>query len=447
MTITNSSIRHSSPIELQQNRTPFNTRTSSVDIKSTKLIQQVSHHPSPLDHQPPHMKTASKDLSRPILKRSETATKLGITEDELDSITRSLNPVQKLGNGSFGSVYRINDNTVLKIEIPSNYDEGIIRAALDSRVSGKDNNQIIALSRRTYQLRIITKMPYKGEQTIKDNKMNTDLKHFVEDERGRLRICKKLVDQLTPLHNKNIAHRDIKPENILFQINEARTDYQLNLIDALPSGRLTKEIYMPLMIETRNHIFDALRGDSYLQNLEKKGSNGRQVIANALVKAASDWVGTVRYMSPETAYAISSEESTLAANGPILESDVFSLGITLLELISGCDKLHYNEGAPAELGLYDRKYITLLTEARDTEVIVNDQRPEGAGDAIIIDFRQGDKNSEGKDKTMIVSIPETLNLSDEFVQLFQDMLTIETDQRATLESVREKLDQMLAEHE
>lgn len=381
----------------------------------------------------------------PPLRRQLTAEHLGVTQEALDELKSDQH---RLANGSFGAVYRMGD-VVFKVETSGKIPTDMVRATLDSVVSGDIYGDkpahVVALSHHTFgEDRIITKMPYKGKQTIKDAHIDVQLGVFAGGERGSVEICKKLTDQLAKTHARGIAHRDIKPENILFQVNGEGTDYQLHLIDALPSGRLNKTVLFPLMAEAKQTIMGSLSDDpEFYQTMDEKNQKGHSRVGRELLAAVTNTVGTVRYLSPETASNILKLGKTgPATDSPLLASDIFSLGITMLELVSGADKVHYDNGEPANLGVYDNKYAYFLKQLQGSEVVVDESRVDKDATEVIVDFVQVEKDSNGKDRKMVVSIPASLELKPELVSLFGDMLQIQPEARPTVDEISTRLGAM-----
>ncbi len=119
---------------------------------------------------------------------------------------------------------------------------------------------------------------------------NLEIKNFLE-------ISIKICDALANLHNAGVIHRDIKPSNIVINIEKGI----VKIIDLGISSSLTRESYE---IDTENTL-----------------------------------KGTLAYISPEQTGRVNKKTD--------YRTDIYSLGVTLYEMLTG--KLPFKNEDPAEL--------------------------------------------------------------------------------------------------
>ncbi len=110
------------------------------------------------------------------------------------------------------------------------------------------------------------------------------------DVRARLELFRDLLDAVQHAHQKAVLHRDLKPSNILVTLHDGRP--QPKVIDF----GIAK-------------VLDTMADET-------------------LVTRLGEWIGTPEYMSPEQASGSPLDVDT--------RSDVYSLGMILYQLLSGC---------------------------------------------------------------------------------------------------------------
>ncbi len=174
---------------------------------------------------------------------------------------------------------------------------------------------------------------------------SSDLRNFLDkseiiiDERYKTRvrnIFKQILDAVIHLYDKlGFVHGDIKPENILIDLND-----RIKLID----------------FGSASQVFD---------DAQHEGHMSRQLVVK------SDLAGTSHYLPYELV-----EESEAKYSGQ--RADVYSLGLLLLELISGNSILSFEERPRNDMIARIAKNDPLLGDLL-TKCTVTDPTKRGAG--------------------------------------------------------------------
>src|SRR5207302_5709678 len=110
----------------------------------------------------------------------------------------------------------------------------------------------------------------------------------------RLRLCIDVCHAVQHAHQKGIIHRDLKPSNILVTLHDGRA--------------VSKVIDFGIAKATEGKLTD-----------------------NTLFTAFEQFIGTPAYMSPEQAEMSGLDLDT--------RTDIYSLGVLLYELLTGCTPL------------------------------------------------------------------------------------------------------------
>jgi serine/threonine protein kinase len=129
--------------------------------------------------------------------------------------------MEYLGNGSFGSVYKINDSTAMKCQISDSSLKKEFKISKDLTELLPNNDQIIKVydyNSRTkcYTMELLSN--YKSLDNIKLNRISKEKKSS---------IMKQLRFIINDLHRLGYAHHDIALRNIMYNLD---TD-NIKLID------------------------------------------------------------------------------------------------------------------------------------------------------------------------------------------------------------------------
>ncbi|KAK1417147.1 hypothetical protein QVD17_26269 [Tagetes erecta] len=207
------------------------------------------------------------------------------TKQEIIAATNNLNPSNKLGDGGFGDVYKgiLSDETIVAIKLLSpKSKQGIVQFLTEIEVIARVNHpRIVRLYGSCFERNQLCLVYEYMENNclshalLAGNALKEKLTWSV-----RLKICNHIAQALVFLHESDppIIHRDIKTSNVLLDGN---------LIAKLSDFGLAK-------LHLKTHTSTSI-------------------------------VGSKGYMAPEA-----------AGRGEYsLETDVFSLGMVMLEIISG----------------------------------------------------------------------------------------------------------------
>jgi len=203
---------------------------------------------------------------------------------------------EKLGQGSFGAVYRVYDKELeiekaLKIipEAISNDKEAMISLRKEASIMAKLNHtNIVHIYDFHYSGDIkYIDMEYVEGESLTDIKTAKPGKKFTEKEVKKYAI--QILEGLNYAHKKNVIHKDIKPQNIMLD----------------KSGKIRIMDF---------GIAESVQGS--MSRLENTGSSG-----------------TLVYMSPEQ----------IRGKDVGKEADIYSLGATLYELLSGNPPFHQGD--------------------------------------------------------------------------------------------------------
>ena len=131
--------------------------------------------------------------------------------------------VSKLGEGSYGEVYKVNDKdrslvvALKKVKFQGDKNQGIPQSSLRELAVLKelDHDNIIKL----YD--IVQSKEQNFELFLSFEMADMDLRQFIHNNSNTLSkqkiksVMKELLNGVNHMHSKRIIHRDLKPENIL----------------------------------------------------------------------------------------------------------------------------------------------------------------------------------------------------------------------------------------
>ena len=235
------------------------------------------------------VKSEDKDLGGTILNTKQTYGIIDLERLAEDfEIDNRYKVIKKLGQGSFGAVYKVYDQKLeiekaLKI-IPdaiSNDEEAMNSLLKEASIMARLNHPSIV---RVYDFHYTgdikyIDMEYVEGESLAEIKLEKPDKRFSEEEVKEYTI--QILEGLSYAHKKKVIHKDIKPQNIMLD--------ESGMIRIMDFG-IAESVH------------------SSMSRLKNTGSSG-----------------TLVYMSPEQ----------LRGKDVGKEADIYSLGATLYELLSG----------------------------------------------------------------------------------------------------------------
>ncbi len=204
--------------------------------------------------------------------------------------------IEVIGEGGFGVVYRAQQEQPVRRDVALK----IIKPGMDSvqvvrRFEAE--RQALALMDHPNIARVLDAghtadgLPYFVMELVRGEHVTAYCDRHGLTPRERVALCVPICHAVQHAHQKGVIHRDLKPSNILVSLDDDRA--------------------IPKIIDFG--IAKAL---------------GEPLTDGTLVTESRQFVGTPAYMSPEQAGRSSLDVDT--------RSDVYSLGVLLYELLTGC---------------------------------------------------------------------------------------------------------------
>ena len=278
----------------------------------------------------PTMAAALQSQALESNKHLETGTRPGI-ESSLVRLHQSCLLANKLGKGSFGSVYEARDKVTGSLRavkiIALKQGSASLSQSIESKLhkAMSDAGQNVPIYYDSW-------IEIKKEVIIMEHCESTlanriDALRFADKTVSEVEI-RKIVSQLVPtlskLHSLGYAHMDVKPENILFSSIEKPKNDDLRMLDEgdhQEMGNSEHRVYTNLTVSGEQRC-------GYL--LTDFG------ISTPITNGISDFdilEGDQRYMPLEVFDLKTSKKSQL----DLTKVDIFSLGLIFLQLMTGID--------------------------------------------------------------------------------------------------------------
>lgn len=243
--------------------------------------------------------TEDRGLLGPVPTRKQTAHQMPTTDDCLGRYRI----LKKIGEGGMGAVFKaedISDGKLVAIKVLSQSAtlraNALQRFQKEARLLAAVNNPNVA---NLIEVNEQDGLHYIVLEFVKGVDLSHILtKHAPLSETQALAVAADVARALVDAHQSEIVHRDIKPENILLELSAEFDVDALNDITSMPTAKLTD--------------FGIARHVDQSESLA--------------VTQAGGILGTPMYMSPEQC----------KGKGEVSpQSDVYSLGITLYEMLCG----------------------------------------------------------------------------------------------------------------
>ncbi len=247
----------------------------------------------------------------PLPETTRKTVEIKVGNDLTDEHGNSYKVLEKLGQGGVGNVFKVEDERL-----------GLVRALKVLNTSARLESNIVKRFNR--EIRLLAKMnnPFVltaydvvefeigGEKIlglVTDYVEGNDLDDIIE-EHGRLSpqlavtLACEIALALESMRELNIVHRDIKPRNVMIQ----------KLADGTEIARVGDFGIAALTEDARIEVFRNAKDDDNVELAEVITQHGFMV-------------GTAEYMPPEA----------FRGELPDHRSDLYSLGITLYEILTG----------------------------------------------------------------------------------------------------------------
>lgn len=259
--------------------------------------------------------------------------------------------LQQIGEGGFGVVFMAEQTEPVRRKVALK----IIKPGMDTKdviARFEAERQALALMDHTNIARVFdagrtdTGRPYFVMELVNGIPINDFCDRHRLDTKARLKLFVPVCSAVQHAHQKGVIHRDLKPSNIL-----------ITLYDGTP---------VPKVID-----FGIAKAIS--QKLTEK----------TLFTAYGQFIGTPQYMSPE--------QSELSGLDIDTRADVYALGATLYEVLSGCPPFDPEK-------LRSAGFREVLRIIQEEDPLLPSQRLSTLGDqaAMIAKYRHAEPASLGR---------------------------------------------------
>jgi serine/threonine-protein kinase len=247
----------------------------------------------------------------PLPETTQKTVEIKVGNDLTDQHGNSYKILEKLGQGGVGNVFKVEDERLGLIRAIKVLNT---RARLDSNIVKRFNREIHLLAKMNNPFVLtaydVAEFDIDGEKIlglITDYIEGKDLDRILEEnDRLPLQLTVTLASEialaLESMRELDMVHRDIKSRNIMIQ----------KLADGTEIARVGDFGIAALTEDARIEVFRNAKDDDNVEWAEAITQHGYTV-------------GTAEYMSPEA----------FRGELPDHRSDLYSLGITLYEMITG----------------------------------------------------------------------------------------------------------------
>jgi len=250
--------------------------------------------------------------------------------------------IEPIGAGGMGVVYRACDT---RLGRPVAIKALPARCSCDKALLHKFQQEAIALSSINHP-NIVTLYalgePADAYYIVMEFVEGRTLRRQISRDRMKLGavldVGTQVAGALSAAHSAGVIHRDIKPENVMI-----RPDGLVKVLD-FGLAKLTQHRDLPHPVESANDISDQ-------ETVGLDESQGPYAYMTTPIETWSHTriLGTANYMSPEQ---LTGEEVDA-------RTDIFSLGVTLYELITGVAPFFGHTSAEVVAAILDREPVAL----------------------------------------------------------------------------------------
>jgi len=247
----------------------------------------------------------------PLPETTRKTVEIKVGNDLIDQHGNSFKILEKLGQGGVGNVFKVEDERLGLIRALKVLNT---RARLDSNIVKRFNREIHLLARMNNPFVLtaydVVEFDIEGEKIlglVTDYVEGRDLGRIIEEHdhlppQVAVTLAGEIVLALESMRELDIVHRDIKPKNVMIQ----------KFADGTEIARVGDFGIAALTEDARIEVFRTAQEDDNVEWAEAITQRGYTV-------------GTAEYMPPEA----------FRGELPDHRSDLYSLGITLYEMITG----------------------------------------------------------------------------------------------------------------